>query len=61
MSIISTEIMENYPTVREKVNKYSKIIKEEHRKAKSDRRPDLDQIVRKQRNLMRWLIELKPY
>ncbi len=52
---------ETYPSVKEKVKRYSKIIKDEHRKAKNDRRLDLEQIVRRQRNLMRWLQELKSY
>lgn len=51
--------MTNYPSIEQKIKRYSGIIKCEHSKKKCNRRPDLAVIVTKQNNLQRWLKELK--
>ena len=51
--------MSNYPSLEKKAARYSAIIKEEHRKPKSERRHDLTEIVVKQNTIKRWIKELQ--
>ena len=50
--------MTSYPSLHQKVKHYSGVIKEEHRKPKSDRRPDLKQIITKKCTIERWIKQL---
>jgi len=50
--------MTDYPSIKAKIHLYGDIIKEEHRKPKSERRNDLPRIIKSQKVLNRWMVEL---